>query len=67
MYIYIWYPPQSPHLSCSGITSNANSTLVSRVRVHNRRCNRENPKFPKAFRAKIEPAQYYYWTRGSDR
>ena len=67
-----------PPPSCSGgITSKVNSTPVSRVRVHKRHCNREKPRFillkflqflnfPQLFRAKLEPAQYDYWTRGSD-
>ena len=46
VYIYIYGTPQSPHLSCSGgIISKVNSTPVSRVRVHKRRCNREKPRF----------------------
>ena len=79
MYIYIYGPPpERPHLSCSGgFSSKVNSTPVSRVRVHKGRCNRENLdlyflnsyqflNFPQLFRAKLEPAQYDYWTGGSE-
>ena len=72
--MYIWYPPQSPRLSCSGNTSNVNSTpcpgFASRIDVVTERnldLYFQDSKFPKSFRANLEPAQYDYWTRGSDR
>ena len=74
IYMYIWYPPQSPRLSCSGNTSNVNSTpcpgFASRIDVVTERnldLYFQDSKFPKSFRANLEPAQYDYWTRGSDR